>query len=88
MKILQSRVEISSERRDKEVTDFPRAAAIGRVLKGLEFPADKNKIIQHLQKQQSEYDLDCQKMVSILEKVEDKQYANAADVTKAAGLVQ
>jgi hypothetical protein len=27
-------------------------------------------------------------MVPILEKIQDKQYVNAADVTKAAGLVQ
>jgi hypothetical protein len=38
--------------------------------------------------QQSEDNPDCKKMVPILEKIQDKQYANAADVTKAAGLVQ
>jgi Protein of unknown function (DUF2795) len=86
-RIAEEQNQISGERRDKEVTDFPRAAAIGQALKGLEFPADKNKIIQHLQ-QQSEDNPDCQKMVPVLEKVEDKQYANVADVTKAAGLVQ
>src|SRR5919112_6383195 len=75
-RIAEEQNQISGERRDKEVTDFPRAAAIGQALKGLEFPADKNTIIQHLQ-QQSEYNPDCQKMVPVLEKVEDKQYANA-----------
>ena len=86
-RIAEEQNQISGERRDKEVTDLPRAAAIGQALKGLEFPADKNKIIQHL-RQQSQNNPDCQKMVPILEKVVDKQYANAADVTKAAGLVQ
>ncbi len=79
--------QISGQRREKDVMDFPRAAAIGQALKGLEFPADKNKIIQHIQ-QQSQNNPDCQKMVPVLEKIEDKQYANVADVTKAAGLVQ
>ena len=86
-RIAKEQNQVSGERRDKEVTDFPRAAAIGQALKDLEFPADKNKIIQHLQ-QQSEDNPDCKKMVPVLEKVEDKQYANVADVTKAAGLVQ
>ena len=86
-RIAEEQNQVSGERRDKEVTDFPRAAAIGQALKDLEFPADKNKIIQHLQ-QQSEDNPDCKKMVPVLEKVEDKQYANVADVTKAAGLVQ
>ncbi len=86
-RIAKEQNQVSGERRDKEITDFPRAAALGQALKDLEFPADKNKIIQHLQ-QQSEDNPDCKKMVPVLEKVEDKQYANVADVTKAAGLVQ
>jgi hypothetical protein len=86
-RMAQEQNQVSGERRDKDVTDFPRAAALGQALKGLEFPAEKNKIIQHLQ-QQSEDNPDCKKMVPVLEKIEDKQYANVADVTKAAGLVQ
>ena len=86
-RMAQEQNEVSGERRNKDVRDFPRAAALGQALKGLEFPAEKNKIIQHLQ-QQSEDNPDCQKMVPILEKIQDKQYANVADVTKAAGLVQ
>src|SRR5829696_4455372 len=83
-RMAQEQNQVSGERRDKDVTDFPRAAALGQALKGLEFPAEKNKIIQYLQ--QSEDNPDCQKMVPILEKIQDKQYANVADVTKAAGL--
>ena len=79
--------QVAGERREKDVTDFPRAAAIGQALIGLQFPADKNKIIQHVQ-QQSQANSDCEKMVPVLEKIEDKQYSNAADVTQAAGIVQ
>jgi hypothetical protein len=43
--------QVAGERREKDVTDFPRAAAIGQVLLGLQFPADKNKIIQPVQEQ-------------------------------------
>jgi hypothetical protein len=85
-RMAQEQNQVYGERRDKDVTDFPRAAALGQALKGLEFPAEKNKIIQYLQ--QSEDNPDCQKMVPILEKIQDKQYANVVDVTKAAGLVQ
>jgi hypothetical protein len=79
--------QVAGESREKVVTDFPRAAAIGQALIGLQFPADKNKIIQHVQ-QQSQVNPDCEKMIPVLEKIEDKQYSNAADVTQAAGLVQ
>jgi hypothetical protein len=79
--------QVAGERREKAVSDFPRAAAIGQALIGLNFPVDKNKIIQHVQ-QQSQSNPDCQKMIPILEKIEDRQYTTAADVTQAAGLVQ
>src|SRR5215208_7212725 len=79
--------QVAGERREKDVTDFPRAAAIGQALIGLQFPADKNKIIQHVQ-QQSQTNPDCEKMIPVLEKIEDKQYSNTSDVTQAAGLVQ
>jgi biopolymer transport protein ExbD len=79
--------QVSGERRDKEVRDFPGAAAIGQALIGLEFPAGKNEIIQHVQ-QQSQNNLDYGKVVPILEKIQDKQYSNVAEITQAAGLVQ
>jgi hypothetical protein len=44
----QEQNQVPGERRDKDVTDFPKAAAMGQALKGLEFPAEKNKIIQHI----------------------------------------
>ena len=50
-RMAQEQNEVSGERRNKDVKDFSRAAALGQALKGLEFPAEKNKIIQHLQQQ-------------------------------------
>jgi hypothetical protein len=79
--------QVAGGRREKEVSDFPRAAAIGQALIGLNFPADKNKIIEHIRRQ-SQTNPDCEKMIPVLEKIEDRQYPNAADVTQAAGLVQ
>jgi Protein of unknown function (DUF2795) len=86
-RMVEEQNQVPGERRDKDVTDFPRAAAIGQALIGLDFPAQKNKIIEHVQRQ-AEFNSDCGKMVPILDKIEDRQYANAADVTRAAGLVQ
>ncbi|MDQ3838297.1 MAG: DUF2795 domain-containing protein [Thermoproteota archaeon] len=79
--------QIAGERREKEVSDFPRAAAVGQALIGLNFPADKNRIIEHI-RGQSQTNPDCEKMIPVLEKIDERQYSNAADVTQAAGLVQ
>ncbi|HEY9386770.1 MAG TPA: DUF2795 domain-containing protein [Nitrososphaeraceae archaeon] len=79
--------QVTGKRREREVVDFARAAAIGQALIGLDFPADKSNIIQHI-RQQSQSNPDCEKMIPILEKIEDKKYPNANDVTQAAGLVR
>jgi hypothetical protein len=86
-KMAEKQNQVAGERREKDVTDFPRAAAVGQALIGLNFPAEKQKVIQHIQGQ-SQTNPDCEKMIPVLEKIENRQYANAADVTKAAGLVQ
>jgi hypothetical protein len=89
-KMAEKQNQIAGERREKDVTDFPRAAAVGQALIDLNFPAEKQKIIQHIQhiQGQSQTNPDCEKMIPVLEKIENRQYANAADVTQAAGLVQ
>jgi hypothetical protein len=50
------------------------------------FPADKRKIQLFVQ-QQSDNKPDYQKIVSLLDKIEDRQYQNVSDVTKA-GIVE
>jgi hypothetical protein len=79
--------QVAGERREKEVSDFPRAAAIGQALIGLNFPADRNEIIEYIQRQ-SRTDPDCVKVIPVIEKIENRQYSNVADITQAAGLVQ
>ena len=86
-KMAEKQNQVAGERREKDVTDFPRAAAVGQALIGLNFPADRDEIIDHIQRQ-SRTNPDCEKMIPVLEKMEDRQYSNAADVTQAAGLVQ
>ncbi|MFL6376431.1 MAG: DUF2795 domain-containing protein [Nitrososphaeraceae archaeon] len=53
------------------------------MLKDLDFPASKDKIIQFVRKRSSD-DIE---LLSKLEEIEDRQYQNVSDVTKAAGMV-
>lgn len=84
---IEAQDHISGERREQTIRDFPGTAAVGQALKGLRFPADKNKIVQFVQ-QQSKTNPDCQKMVPLLQRIENRQYENVSDVTKTAGLVE
>lgn len=43
---------VSEQRKEVNVGDYVKTSAIGQLLKGLEFPADKNKIVQFVRQQQ------------------------------------
>ena len=85
--VMEAQNHIAGQRRQQTVADLPRAAAVGQALKNLRFPADKRKIQLFVQ-QQSDNNRDYQKIVSLLDKIEDRQYQNVSDVTKAAGIVE
>ena len=91
-KIWEEQDQVAGVRRDDEiVTNFPEAAAMGRILMNVGFPADKNKIIQFVQKQQEsnpECRFDCKEILPLLQKIEERHYENAFEVTRAAGLVR
>src|ERR671933_1236306 len=88
LRTVRKQEQINGQTRTKTINDFPYAAAIVQVLKDLEFPAEKEKIINFLVQQQSK-DLQSREILSILQQIEEKkQYNNIADITKAAGLVQ
>jgi hypothetical protein len=88
LRTVRKQEQIAGEARTKTINDFPYAAAIAQVLKDLEFPADKEKILGFLQEKQAK-DPQSREVLSILQQIEEKRrYNNIADITKAAGLVE
>jgi hypothetical protein len=75
---------IQGERKEVDVKDYPKAAAIAQVLKDMEFPANKKEIVDKVE-MSSPQD---KEILSEIQKIEDRQYQNVSDVTKAAGLVR
>jgi hypothetical protein len=81
---LREQAQVAGERRQKTVSDFPKAAAIGQVLKDLQFPADKKRIVRFVEQSRHR---DSREILPIVRKIEEKQYQNVSDVAEAAGLV-
>lgn len=75
---------VVGERKAVDVKDYPKAAAIGQILKDLEFPADKEKIVEYAGRARPQ----SEEILSDLQKIEERRYENVSDVTKAAGLVR
>jgi hypothetical protein len=88
LRAIRKQDKVMGETRSKTINDLPYTAAIAQVLKDLEFPADKEKVIKFLEQQQSK-NPQSRGILSILQQIEEKrEYNNIADTTKAAGLVE
>ncbi len=75
---------IEGERKEVDVKDYPKTAAIAQILKDFEFPADKKQIIDYVERARPQ----SEEIASDIRKIEDKRYESVSDVTKAAGLVK
>ena len=82
--MVNEQARIEGERKEVEVRDYPKAAAIAQVLKDLEFPADKKQIVDCVERARPQ----SEEIVSDIQKIEDKHYESVSDVTKAVGLVK
>jgi hypothetical protein len=77
---------VEGQRKEVNVEDYPKAISLAQILIDIDFPADKQKIIQHVQ-QKSRNNPDGKEILSTLQNIEDKKYQNVAEVTKATGVV-
>jgi hypothetical protein len=87
LRVIRKQHHMPGEGRDKTINDIPNTAALAQVLKDLDFPADKNRIVEFVQQKKSN-DPKSNQILPILEKIEEKQYQKVADVTLAAKLIQ
>ena len=81
-KIISEQGGVEGQRKEVNVESYSKTASLGQILKDLDFPANKYKIIQFVQQKNPD-----DSVLSSLRKIEDRQYQNVSDVTKAAGLV-
>ena len=75
---------IPGQQKEVDVKDYPYASELANLLKGMEYPADKNKILSFIKSIGSTDE----NIMELLEKIEDKQYSNSAEVVSATGLVE
>jgi hypothetical protein len=75
---------IQGERKEVDVKDYPKAAALAQVLKDLEFPADKKRIVDYVERARPQ----SEEILPDIQKIEDRRYENVSDITRAAGLVR
>ena len=81
-KVVSEEAGVEGQRKEVNVESYSKVASLGQVLKDLDFPTNKAKIVEFVQRKNPSKDL-----LSSLQRIEDRQYQNVSDVSKAAGLV-
>jgi Protein of unknown function (DUF2795) len=74
--------EIPGQRKEVDVESYSEASSLGQILKDLEFPANKNKIMEFARSKNCD-----ENTIKKLEQIQDKEYKNTAEVTTATGIV-
>jgi Protein of unknown function (DUF2795) len=82
-KIANEQENVQGQRKEVDVKDYPSAAALANLLKDVDFPADKNTIINSINQSETNN----KNIVGLLEKIEDKHYNNTTEVVSATGIV-
>jgi hypothetical protein len=84
-KVISKQAGVEGQRKEVNVESYSEVAEVGQILKDIEFPANKNKIIERI-KQQSNIQ-NKEEILAKLQKLEEREYKNVSDVTTAVGLV-
>ena len=84
-RVISEQAGVEGQRKEVNVESYSQVADIGQILKDIEFPANKSKIIEHIKQQANLQNKE--EILSKIQKLEEREYKNVSDVTTAAGLV-
>ena len=85
LRTVRRQSQIPGERKEKTINDFPKAAAVGQILKNLNFPADKRTIVTFVEKLNTPQS---REILPLIEGLDEKRYENVSEVANAIGLVE
>ena len=85
LRVVRKQSQIPGGRKEKTINDFPKAAAVGQILKDLDFPADKQTIVTFIEKLNTPQSIE---ILPVIEKISEKRYENVSEIAKAIGLIE
>jgi hypothetical protein len=85
LRAVRKQSQIPGERKEKTINDFPKAAAVGQILKDLDFPADKQTIVTFVEKLNTPQS---KEILPLVEKLDEKRYENISEIAKATRVVE
>jgi hypothetical protein len=88
-RVVSEQAGVQGQRKEVNVESYSKVAAIGQILKDMDFPAGKNRIISFARQQQSSGvdNKNREDILSALQSLEEREYKNVSDVTTSLGMV-
>ena len=90
-RVVSEQAGVQGQRKEVNVESYSKVAAVGQILKDMDFPADKNKIISFARQNSSAAENKeiehTEEIFSSLQNLEEREYKNVSDVTTALGMV-
>ena len=90
-RVVSEQAGVQGQRKEVNVESYSKVAAVGQMLKDMDFPADKNKLISFARQQSSaasnKEKENREEIFSALQNLEEREYKNVSDVTTALGMV-
>jgi hypothetical protein len=90
-RVVSEQAGVQGQRKEVNVESYSKVAAVGQLLKDMDFPADKHKIISFARQQSAAADdkeiQNREGIFSALQNLEEREYKNVSDVTTALGMV-
>jgi hypothetical protein len=88
-RVVSEQAGVQGQRKEVNVESYSKVAEIGQILKDMDFPADKNKIISYARQQESSAhgNKNTEDILSALQNLQEREYKNVSDVTTALGMV-
>src|ERR671923_2893771 len=84
-RVISEQAGVEGQRKEVNVESYSQVADIGQILKDIEFPANKNKIIEYVKLQANTQNKE-EILTRLQQKLEDREYKNVSDITTTAGL--
>ena len=94
-RVVSEQAGVQGQRKEVNVESYSKVAAVGQILKDMDFPADKNRIISFVRQQQQQESSRAdnknienrEDVLSALQNLREREYKNVSDVTTALGMV-
>jgi hypothetical protein len=84
--VISEQSGVEGQRKEVNVESYSKVAALGLILKDMEFPANKNKVIEYVKQGYNAQNKE-EILAALQQKLDEREYKNVSDVTTTAGLV-